>query len=94
MAKTKRFAAGGVATGGVTITPNNTSGSTYPFTSAGGGSSTANPGSDVQQTFNIQPTATAAGQPQGKPMKKGGKVKCMARGGGIEVRGKTKGRMV
>jgi len=25
---------------------------------------------------------------------KGGKVKCMARGGGIEVRGKTKGRMV
>ena len=25
--------------------------------------------------------------------KKGGKVKCMARGGGIEVRGKTKGRM-
>jgi hypothetical protein len=30
--------------------------------------------------------------PVGK--KKGGKVKCMARGGGIEVRGKTKGRMV
>ena len=27
-------------------------------------------------------------------MKKGGKVKCMARGGGIEVRGKTKGRFV
>lgn len=26
--------------------------------------------------------------------KKGGKVKCMARGGGCEVRGKTKGRMV
>lgn len=25
---------------------------------------------------------------------KGGKVKCMARGGGCEVRGKTKGRMV
>ena len=27
-------------------------------------------------------------------MKKGGKVKCMARGGGCEVRGKTKGRFV
>ena len=26
--------------------------------------------------------------------KKGGGVKCMARGGGIEVRGKTKGRFV
>jgi hypothetical protein len=26
-------------------------------------------------------------------MKKGGGVKCMARGGGIEVRGKTRGRM-
>ena len=92
MAKTKRFAMGGT-TGGVTITPANTSGSTYPFTSPSG-STTTSPGSDVQQTFNIQPTATAAGQPQGKPMKKGGKVKCMARGGGIEVRGKTKGRMV
>lgn len=29
-----------------------------------------------------------------KGLKKGGKVKCMARGGGIEVRGKTKGRFV
>jgi hypothetical protein len=27
-------------------------------------------------------------------MKKGGKIKCMARGGGCEVRGKTKGRMI
>ena len=27
-------------------------------------------------------------------LKKGGKVKCMARGGGCEVRGKTKGRFV
>jgi len=26
-------------------------------------------------------------------LKKGGKVKCMARGGGIEVRGKTRGKM-
>lgn len=29
-----------------------------------------------------------------KGYKKGGKVSCMARGGGCEVRGKTKGRMV
>lgn len=29
-----------------------------------------------------------------KPMKKGGSVKKYCRGGGIEVRGKTKGRMV
>ena len=29
-----------------------------------------------------------------KGMKKGGKATCMARGGGIEVRGKTKGTMV
>ena len=26
-------------------------------------------------------------------LKKGGKVKCMAKGGGIEVRGKTRGKM-
>jgi hypothetical protein len=29
-----------------------------------------------------------------RPFKKGGSTKCMAKGGGIEVRGKTKGRMV
>ena len=27
-------------------------------------------------------------------MKKGGKVKCMAKGGGIESKGKTKGKMI
>ena len=27
-------------------------------------------------------------------MKKGGKTKCMAKGGGIEVRGKTRGRFI
>jgi hypothetical protein len=32
--------------------------------------------------------------PQEKKFKKGGKVKKYCRGGGIEVRGKTKGRMV
>jgi hypothetical protein len=62
---------------------------TYPFPST----STGTADSGVNQTFNIQPTATT-GQPQA--MKKGGKVKTkrMARGGGCEVRGKTKGRMV
>ena len=30
----------------------------------------------------------------GRPMKKGGKVKCMAKGGGCETRGKTKGKMI
>jgi tartrate dehydratase alpha subunit/fumarate hydratase class I-like protein len=58
---------------------------TYPFPST----STGTADSGVNQTFNIQPTASTG-------MKKGGKVKTkrMARGGGCEVRGKTKGRMV
>jgi hypothetical protein len=30
----------------------------------------------------------------GRPMKKGGKVKKYSKGGGCEVRGKTKGKMV
>ena len=72
---------------------------TYPFPST----SASTTDSGVNQTFNIQPTANS-GQPQGEvqAMKKGGKVKakskvkpkCMARGGGCEVRGKTKGRFV
>lgn len=49
------------------------------------------------------PPPPPPGGPQGGPppapggtpaMKKGGKVKCMSRGGGCEVRGKTKGRFV
>jgi len=76
---------------------------TYPFPSTNGVDS-SQPG--VNQTFNIQPTASS-GQPSApgarpKMMKKGGtvkskskpKVKCMARGGGCEVKGKTKGRFV
>ena len=44
----------------------------------------------------VKPTTPYAGGAMGaamtgKPMKKGG---CMAKGGGIEVRGKTKGRMI
>jgi hypothetical protein len=38
--------------------------------------------------------APAAAPAPTMPMKKGGKVKKMARGGGIEIRGKTKGTMV
>jgi hypothetical protein len=68
--KTKKF-----NTGGLTITPTETNqSSTYPFTnqSAGAGMSSSE-GSGMNQTFNIQPSATA-GQPQ-QPFKKGGKVK-------------------
>jgi hypothetical protein len=58
---------------------------TYPFTDT----STPNDFSKgVNQTFNIQPTASAAGQPQAQPQtqqtapfKKGGKVKKMSAGG-------------
>jgi hypothetical protein len=32
--------------------------------------------------------------PTGRPMKKGGKVKKYAKGGGCETRGKTKGKMI
>jgi hypothetical protein len=50
----------------------------------------------------LPPEAEDDGPPTGpdgkpikpRPFKKGGKVKCMARGGGCEVRGKTKGKMV
>ena len=41
-----------------------------------------------------RPMAPAAAPAPTMPMKKGGKVKKMARGGGIEIRGKTKGTMV
>ena len=44
----------------------------------------------------ITPTEYAKGEKmeEAKKMKCGGKVKKYARGGGIEVRGKTKGRLV
>lgn len=56
---------------------------------------TWNPGEKVLEFIASK---TEAGKPvppaPSKGLKKGGKVKCMARGGGIEVRGKTKGRFV
>jgi hypothetical protein len=77
---------------------------TYPFTDT---STPDDSSKGVNQTFNIQPTASAAGQPQEQQaalFKKGGKVKKMSAGGkvssaskrgdGCAQRGKTKGRMV
>jgi hypothetical protein len=95
--KIKKF-----ADGGVLITPQPTSNSTYPFPNSGSssGSMSSGEGPGVNQTFNIQPTASAAGQPQQQPQsvfKKGGQVKiskASSRGDGCAQRGKTRGRMV
>jgi len=54
------------------------------------------------QPMAPEPPIAAPMPPQGAPMKKGGKVKCMSKGGstaskradGIAVKGKTKGRMI
>ena len=48
---------------------------------------------EAKQDAANQAGAKAAAGPN-RLMKKGGKVKKMARGGGIEIRGKTKGRFV
>lgn len=54
----------------------------------------------IDKALEFLASKTEAGKPvppaPKKALKKGGKVgcKCMARGGGIEVRGKTKGRFV
>ena len=74
--KTKKF-----NTGGFTITPTETNqSSAYPFTnqSVGTGMSSSE-GSGMNQTFNIQPSATA-GQPQ-QPFKKGGVIKDLKKAG-------------
>jgi len=82
------------------------SSNTYPFQSDTGGSSGTSSGtssgSGVNQTFNIQPTASTDAS-EAAPFKKGGAVKKMSkgklvnsgnRGDGCCVKGKTKGRMV
>ena len=46
-----------------------------------------------KETATPVPPMPKPGLPEDKKAK-GGKVKCMARGGGIEVRGKTRGRFV
>jgi hypothetical protein len=59
---------------------------TYPFQSSSSGS--ADSGSGVNQTFNIQPTASA-GEPT--QMKRGGKVSAASkRADGCALRGKTR----
>lgn len=88
MTKTKRY-----NDGGVTQQP------TYPFGTNVQPTTTAS-GTEgmggVNQTFNMQPQATA--QPAastGTTFKKGGKVASASkRGDGIAQRGKTRGRMV
>ena len=89
--KKKRYNDGGMT--GATQQP------TYPFGTNVQPTTTAS-GTEgmggVNQTFNMQPQATA--QPAastGTPFKKGGKVgSASKRGDGIAQRGKTKGRMV
>jgi len=54
------------------------------------------------QPMAPEPPIAAPMPPQGAPMKKGGKVKCMSKGGstaskradGCATKGKTKGRMI
>ena len=94
MAKTKRYAAGGI-----TITPaaGNQS-NTYPFPNSGATPSTGTGvGSamdkGMNQTFNIQPTASSGQpqQPQQRMFKKGGSVSSASkRADGCAVRGKTR----
>lgn len=112
MKKAKRF-----QDGGITITPQQSpaaplpglagygaSTGTYPFQSDASSSSGSGSGSGVNQTFNIQPTAST-GAPETSAFKKGGTVKKMAKGGSVKssasrradgccAKGKTKGRMV
>ena len=47
---------------------------------------------DIKNPDSAQAKINKVIKPSG--YKKGGGVKCMARGGGCEVRGKTRGRMV
>ena len=85
--KIKKF-----ADGGLLITPQSNSNPTYPFPSnSSSGVMSSGEGLGVNQTFNIQPTASAE-QPSTTPtFKKGGKVSSASkRADGCAVRGKTK----
>lgn len=65
---------------------------TYPFYGNQPVASTTEPSAGMNQTFNIQPTASA-GQPT--QMKKGGKVSSASkRADGCATKGKTRGRVV
>lgn len=90
MTKKKRYNDGGIA--GATQQP------TYPFgTNVQAAAPADQSASGVNQTFNMQPQATAqpATPPASFTFKKGGKVASASkRGDGIAQRGKTRGRMV
>jgi hypothetical protein len=86
----KRYNDGGMA--GVTQQP------TYPFGTNAPAATMASDGSSmggVNQTFNMQPQATAQpAAPTSAIFKKGGKVNSASkRGDGIAQRGKTRGRV-
>jgi hypothetical protein len=89
MAKTKRYNDGGMT--GATQQP------TYPFgTNVQATAPADQSAGGVNQTFNMQPQATAQpATPAAPAFKKGGKVASASkRGDGIAQRGKTRGRMV
>jgi len=79
--------------GGVTQQP------TYPFGTNAPAATTTSDGSSaggVNQTFNMQPQATAQpSAPTGATFKKGGKVggSASSRADGLAMRGKTRGKM-
>ena len=78
--------------GGITQQP------TYPFGTNAPAATTTSDGSSaggVNQTFNMQPQATAQpSAPTGATFKKGGKVgSASKRADGIAMRGKTRGKM-
>ena len=92
--KVKRYQEGGVTINQQAPTPMELPGlagygaptNTYPFQSNSSGSTDS--GSGVNQTFNIQPTASA-GEPV--QMKRGGKVSVASkRADGCAIRGKTR----
>lgn len=87
MAKTKRYNDGGVTQQPTYPFGTNVQATTPTDTQAAGG---------VNQTFNMQPQATAQpAAPTAPAFKKGGKVvSASKRGDGIAQRGKTRGRMV
>jgi len=95
--KVKRYQEGGVTINQQSPVPMELPGlagyggatNTYPFQSSGSAPSATDTGSGVNQTFNIQPSASAGGEPT--QMKRGGKVSSASRrGDGCAIRGKTR----
>jgi len=95
--KVKRYQEGGVTINQQAPAPElpglagyGASTNTYPFQSSSGSTPAAtDSGSGVNQTFNIQPSASAGGEPV--QMKRGGKVSAASkRADGCAIRGKTR----